>query len=88
MLGCSRCASQTLVVNGGLAGARESLTRPRGDEDDDGLEDAPLGDGDIADDDLGQFIRTAEEIELLSLFRAHLFRESDTPDDDGGQPET
>ena len=75
---------QALLVHCGVAGAREVLAQPRA-EDAASTGDGPLGEADIADDDLGQFIRTPEEIELLGLLRSHLQRDVQAEDDD--QPE-
>ena len=68
-----------------MAGAREALTQPRAD-DAASLDDGPLGEADIADDELGQFIRTPEEIELLGLLRSHLLRQEQAEDDDHPEP--
>lgn len=73
------------MVHGGVAAAREALARPpAADATNPG--DGPLGEEDIADDDLGQFIRTPDEIELLNLLRTHLHRR--LPAADGEQSES
>jgi len=76
---------QALVVHCGVAGAREVLSQPRAD-DAASAGDGPLGEADIADDDLGQFIRTPEEVELLGLLRSHLQRQ-EQQSEDVDQPE-
>jgi hypothetical protein len=63
------------------------LTRPQAADAAASLGDGPLGEADIAEDDLGQFIRTPDEIELLDLLRKHLHREQCDASDDGDQPE-
>ena len=77
--------SQALLVHCGVAGAREALAQPQAD-DAASRGDGPLGEADIAEDELGQFIRTPEEIELLGLLRSHLHRR-EPDDDDDDQPE-
>jgi hypothetical protein len=72
--------SQALLVHGGVAGAREALAQPQV-ADAASLGDGPLGETDIADDDLGQFIRTPDEIALVSLLRSHLHRSQTDADD-------
>ena len=93
---CAKCScvactahgvrSQAMVVHCGVAGAREALAQPR-DDAAANPGDGPLGEADIADGDLGQFIRTSEEIELLGLLRSHLHRSQEEQDDDDEQPQ-
>ena len=78
---------QALLVHTGVAGARDALTRPQAASAAASLGDGPPGEADIAEDDLGQFIRTPDEIELLDLLRKHLHRGSQCDADDEDQPE-
>ena len=76
--------AQALLVHAGVAHARNTLVAPPDASPGDG----PPGEADIADDDLGQFIRTPDEIELLGLLRKHLHRSLPDVDDAAGeQPE-
>ena len=70
-------------MHAGVARAHDSLAVS---QDAVSTGDGPPDEADIADDDLGQFIRTPDEIELLGLLRQHLFR-SEQVDTDGDQPE-